>query len=273
MQNGHGIIMTTDGDTIVSPDWIAQTLLEIEDGAEVVGGRIELYSEELQCLDQFARLLHLKDERYRLLVAELEGKIMDDQYDPIPRHHQHFNGSFAITTDCYDRSGGVPVVEHLEDCAFFDRLQTIDTKSRHSFNVMVFTSARCVGRAQIGLSQQLNEWKNYNNSIENYHVESCNSIEKRLNIKKSLFGIWQLKNKINSTEFYGTIKDNSLETITSDYDLFIKCCYFGEWFAQISEYENDVENILKEPIEKAIENLEKILLKKPQQDFIQTSIL
>jgi glycosyltransferase involved in cell wall biosynthesis len=273
IQNGHGTIMTTDGDTRVSPDWIAQTISEIGRGAEVVGGRIELYTDELHGLDQFARLLHLKDERYRLLVAELEGKIIGDKYDPVPRHHQHFNGSFAITTDCYERSGGVPVVKHLEDCAFFDRLQTFDAKIRHSFNVLVSTSARCAGRAQIGLSQQLNEWKNYNNSIENYYVESCDSVEKRLNTKRNLITVWQLKNKINRTEFYNMIKGNIPETIALDYDLFIGCCYFGEWFAQISKHENDAGNISKEPIEEAIENLEKMLLKSPQQDFVQTSIL
>ncbi|MFP3591504.1 hypothetical protein [Chryseobacterium sp. SIMBA_038] len=110
----------------------------------------------MESLDQLTRLLHLKDEKYQLLVAELEGKIIDSDFDPFPRHHQHFNGSFAITSESYAKSGGVPIVEHLEDCAFFEQLQALDTKIRHSFDVKVYTSARCVGRAQIGLSYQLN---------------------------------------------------------------------------------------------------------------------
>lgn len=271
-KNGNGIIMTTDGDTTVAPDWIAQTILEIDRGAEVVGGRIELYAEEFDRLDESARLLHLKDEKYHLLVAELEGKIMDEKHDPIPRHHQHFNGSFAITTDCYERSGGVPIVKHLEDCAFFDRLQNFDAKIRHSFDVLVSTSARCAGRAQIGLSQQLNEWKNYSKSIEEYDVESCESIEKRLNLKRNMFYIWQLKDKINATEFYYIIKNNNPEIIThgSSYDLFISSLYFGEWFSKIKTISSDIK---LEPIDKAIENLEIALLKIPHQSFVQTSIL
>ncbi|MFP3591503.1 glycosyltransferase [Chryseobacterium sp. SIMBA_038] len=40
-KNGGGIIMTTDGDTTVAPDWISQTYREINNGAEVVG--VEYY--------------------------------------------------------------------------------------------------------------------------------------------------------------------------------------------------------------------------------------
>ena len=44
--NGGGLILTTDGDTIVSQDWIAQNRAEIKNGAEAVGGRILLKENE-----------------------------------------------------------------------------------------------------------------------------------------------------------------------------------------------------------------------------------
>jgi len=260
IQNRNGIIMTTDGDTTVAPDWIAQTISEIDRGAEVVGGRINLYEEEFDRLDEFARLIHLKDEKYHLLVAELEGKIMAEKHDPVPRHHQHFNGSFAITTQCYKRSGGVPIVKNLEDCAFFDRLKTFDAKIRHSFDVLVSTSARCSGRVQIGLSQQLKEWSNYGRSIKDYDVESYRSIEKQLNQKRDLFNIWQLKHKINSAEFQNIIQKNNPEIITdeSSYKHFNTCLFFGEWYSKIKTISSSYE---REPIEMAIENLEIALSK------------
>lgn len=276
IDNGDGIIMTTDGDTAVSSNWICQTIQEIDKGADVVGGRIFLYSDELEDLDPFTRLLHLKDEEYQLLIAELEGRILNVAHDPVPRHHQHFNGSFAITTECYARSGGVPVVEHLEDCAFFDRLESIDAKIRHSFNVTVFTSARFAGRAQIGLSYQLNVWKNFEKNLNNYYVESCTSILRRLDRKKNLMDLWKLKDKISELEFYKEIEKLDPKIIFEDngYESFSNCIYFGEWFEQVLKFQQDklynrLDNV---PIDKAIVDLQAILQKYPRHDFAHTSM-
>ncbi|QIY83176.1 hypothetical protein HER18_06345 [Chryseobacterium sp. NEB161] len=190
--------MTTDGDTSVAPDWICQTIAEINSGADAVGGRILFYQDEVECLDQSTLSHFLKDEEYQLLIAELEGKIIGFDFDPVPRHHQHFNGSFAITTDCYARSGGIPQVEYLEDCAFFEKLQTIDAKVRHSNKVKVYTSARFAGRTQTGLSHQLGVWKDLGQKLEDYYVESCASVTNRFEQKKHLLNLWKLKNTVNS---------------------------------------------------------------------------
>lgn len=235
IKNGGGIIMTTDGDTSAAPDWLHQTSLEIEKGADAVGGRILLYADEFESMDESIRLHHLKDEKYHLLIAELEAKISNCNFDPVPRHHQHFNGSFAITTNCYERSGGVPIVEQLEDCAFFERLKTIDAKVRHSCNVIVYTSARCVGRTKVGLSYQLGIWKNLGESVDDYLVESCDSITMRLTQKKSLMKLWKMKNDINEANFNREIReillpDHFNRTI---YRSFLKSPYFGQWYEEL----------------------------------------
>lgn len=276
IKNGGGIILTTDGDTTVSHDWISQTHLEISNGADVVGGRILLYDDELESLDKFTYQLHLKDEKYQLLIAELEAKIIIYDCDPIPRHHQHFNGSFAITTEAYAKSGGVPIVEHLEDCAFFDRLQTVDAKIRHSFDVKVYTSARCVGRTQIGLSYQLNVWKNLGKNIDNYFVESCDSIEKRLTEKRSLMDLWKVKNQIAEVNFKEHIK-KIIPEITVDekfYNLFQNTIFFGEWFEKlmIQKHKTYKDRFPAVPIDTAIKDLEMKIQTFENQYFAQTSI-
>lgn len=189
-RSGSGIIATTDGDTRVASDWLAATIEEIERGADAVGGRILIADQELKRMDEQARYFHLQDEEYRLLVSELECHLDRLAHDVRPRHHQHFNGSFAVTTEAYRRAGGIPSVRFLEDVAFYHALLRIDAKFRHSPAVKVFTSARHLGRSPVGLSFQLNEWKKLGEAGADYLVESAEAIEKKLSARKILRRLW-----------------------------------------------------------------------------------
>lgn len=192
-----GIILTTDGDTLVAPDWIAQNMLEIERGADAVGGRILMENEELAKLDAQTKNFYFLDEEYRLLVAEIECLFDYLPHNHLPRHHQNFNGSFAVTTDAFERAGGIPNVKFLEDVAFYNSLLRIDAKFRHSPNVRVFTSARNAGRVALGLSTQLNKWQIMGRKHDIYFVESAQSIERRILSRKRLRELWQCANRRN----------------------------------------------------------------------------
>lgn len=191
-KNG-GIIMTTDGDTQVADDWIAANLYEINQGADAVGGRILFSETELAAMNPAVRRFHLLDEQYRLLIAELESLIDFLPHDAVPRHHQHFNGSFAVTTEIYEKAGGVPDVRCLEDVAFFQSLMRIDAKFRHSPIVRVYTSARGDGRTEAGLSTQINNWKILAEKGEDFLVESAEAVEKRLKAQNRLRQMWQTR--------------------------------------------------------------------------------
>jgi len=181
-----GIIATTDGDTQVSPDWIAANIEEIKNGADAVGGRILINLPELEQMDSKARNFHLLDEEYRLLVAEMEHFFDNLSHDSHPRHYQHFNASIAVTTDIFAKAGGVPKVNFLEDVAFYQSLMRIDAKFRHSQAVKVFTSARHVGRTEEGLSTQINKWKMMGQNGDVFLVESAQAIERRLVARNNL---------------------------------------------------------------------------------------
>jgi len=185
-----GIIATTDGDTRVAPDWIAQTIEEINRGADAVGGRILIETAELARMDEYARYFYLLDEEYRLLAAEYECHLDRLFHDVYPRHHQHFNGSFAVTTAAFKQAGGIPDVPFLEDIAFYHALLRIDAKVRHSPSVKVFTSSRHSGRSAVGLSFQLNEWKNLGEKSDRLTVESANAIRSKLLARKVLRQLW-----------------------------------------------------------------------------------
>lgn len=261
-----GIIFTTDGDTEVSEDWIAANLYEIKRGSDAVGGRILFSKNELNAMNSAARNFHLIDEEYRLLAAELES-IRDFQpHDASPRHHQHFNGSFAVTTEIYKKAGGVPDVRCLEDVAFFQSLMRIDAKFRHSSIVKVYTSARTNGRTEAGLSTQINDWKNIAEQGEKFFVESAESIEERLKNQNNLRQIWQKlqTNKPNLDEIKNLASDFC---VSFDYlsKVLNKPQTFGILLENICR-EQEKQNIRNnkfspEPVAEAVRKL-KIILEK-----------
>lgn len=188
---GWGIIATTDGDTRVAPDWIAAILCEISLGADAVSGRILFGENELARLDPVTRQYHLRDVGYRLLTAELEGFLDPLAHDSIPRHFQHFNASFAVTTEAYRRAGGVPKVEFLEDFAFYNALAAVDARFRHSPLVRVYTSARSVGRTACGLSTQLQQWTVMSENNLPWTVPGLGELETRFAARRALRRCWQ----------------------------------------------------------------------------------
>lgn len=185
-----GIMATTDGDTRVAPDWIARTIEEVRAGADAVGGRILIDAAELAKMDERARYFHLLDEEYRLLAAEYEYHLDRLSHDVYPRHHQHFNGSFAVTTKAFEAAGGIPDVPFLEDIAFYHALLRIDAKVRHSPAVRVYTSSRHFGRSAVGLSFQLNEWKKLGEKGAALTVESAKTIRGKMIERKTLRRFW-----------------------------------------------------------------------------------
>ncbi len=186
-----GVILTTDADTAVASDWLAANLCEIKNGADAVGGRILIKADELKKMSGKARRFHLLDTDYRLLTAEIEARLDYIAHDYLPRHHQHFNASFAVTTAAFARAGGVPRVRFLEDVAFYHALLRVDARFRHSPLVNVETSSRQCGRTEMGLSTQIKEWKIMGEKGDKLQVESAKAIEERIRLRKSLRFLWR----------------------------------------------------------------------------------
>ncbi len=154
------LILSTDADTTVAPDWLAQNWQEAERGAGAIGGRISLLPADIDALDDRTKHIQRCDDRYRLLISWLEDVCDPQPHDRWPRHHQHFTGSLAVRPEIYQQVGGLPPREYLEDVAFYEALICQDVAFRHSPAVRVHTSARLDGRTPVGLAEQLSRWKN-----------------------------------------------------------------------------------------------------------------
>lgn len=186
----RGVIASTDGDSQVSPTWIAANLYEINCGADAVGGRIFVERAGRASLDPYARACYLREVGYRYLITELETYLDPDPYDGFPRHYQHYGASLAVTAEMYALAGGLPAVRTPEDVAFYRALVRVNARFRHSSLVRVVTSARQIGRTNVGLANQLSKWVEMGRQQQPFVVEPAAAIETRFVARRQLRVMW-----------------------------------------------------------------------------------
>ncbi len=166
-------ILTTDADTVVAPDWIAQNLRAIARGAYAVGGMIEWKPGHFAKLPRGVQRAVQADREYQRLQAQLEHLLDPQEGDPWPRHLEHFGASLACTPQAYARAGGLPPVRCLEDVAFVVALERSGVTIRHEPKVVVYTSLRLNGRCPVGLSGQLRRWQGMSSKGKDQLVPSA----------------------------------------------------------------------------------------------------
>src|ERR1700733_6795573 len=156
MEGGEraGVILTTDADSQVAPNWIATNLAAFEAGAEAVLGRIELDGEGKFLPDALHRRGELEDT-YERLLAELSWLLDPLEYNPWPHHATISGASLGVTRSAYCRVGRLPRVPLGEDKALVALLYHHDARIRHCPTAHVITSGRTDGRAPGGVADTL----------------------------------------------------------------------------------------------------------------------
>jgi Glycosyl transferase family 2 len=185
----RGIIASTDGDTRVAPNWIWAIQTEIRRGADVVGGQIMTDRSSLAQLDAPVRWRHWRSLYYHHLKTKLEAYIDAEPFDHWPRHQHHYGASLAVTAEMYQKAGGMPAVRTPEDVAFYQKLVRLNAQFRHSPQVRVTTSARAIGRTDIGFANQLAQWAAMGQQA--LLVESCKALETRFRARFHIRQLWQ----------------------------------------------------------------------------------
>lgn len=139
----HGLVATTDADTVAGTGWLAAQLALSDAGAQAIGGRIDLLAEEAVALPPAvleARRRNLDERRQRVGDAE---------------HGQFSGASLSLTAETYDYVGGLEPRVALEDEALERALMRRGVPIVRSNAVNVRTSARTAGRAPLGLAHDL----------------------------------------------------------------------------------------------------------------------
>jgi hypothetical protein len=156
MEGGEtdGVILTTDADSQVAPNWIAENLAAFAAGAEAVLGRIDLDEEGARLPEALHRRGELENT-YERLLTELSWLLDPLGHDPWPHHATISGASLGVTRTAYCRAGRLPRVPVGEDKALIALLSRHDARIRHCPTAHVITSGRTHGRAPGGVADAL----------------------------------------------------------------------------------------------------------------------
>jgi hypothetical protein len=149
-----GVILTTDADSQVAPNWIAENLAAFEAGAEAVLGRIDLDGEGKFLPEALHRRGELEDA-YERLLTELSWRLDPLEHNPWPHHATISGASLGVTRTAYCRVGRLPRIPLGEDRALITLLSRQDARIRYCPTASVITSGRTNGRAPGGVADTL----------------------------------------------------------------------------------------------------------------------
>lgn len=150
-----GIILSTDADSRVPPNWVALNWAAVRAGADAVAGRVELDAAEAALLPASLPARGRLEDIYDALITEAEARIDPDPHDPWPCHRTAIGATLAVTRAAYLRVGGMPEIPLGEDGAFIARLLEHGLRVRHATDVCVTISARLAGRAPGGVADTI----------------------------------------------------------------------------------------------------------------------
>ena len=149
------MLMTTDADATVPPDWVARNLRGLHKGVDIVCGRAIIDPLDAALIPSH---LHEDDARECHLIAlldELAWVLDPELHDPPLRHIEASGASLAVSLEAFRRVGGIPAIRSGEDRAFVRALWMIDAKVRHDPTIKVMVSGRIVGRAEGGMADAI----------------------------------------------------------------------------------------------------------------------
>ena len=149
-----GVILTSDADSQVAPNWIAENLAAFQAGAEAVLGRIDLDGEGKFLPEALHRRGELEDA-YERLLTELSWRLDPLEHNPWPHHATISGASLGVTRTAYCRVGRLPRVPLGEDKALIALLSRQDARIRYCPTAHVITSGRTKGRAPGGVADTL----------------------------------------------------------------------------------------------------------------------
>ena len=150
-----GVLLTTDADSRVPPQWLARNLAAIHAGCGAVAGRVTLEPAEEGLLPQALMRRTARENAYEQALLALSARIDPVAHDPWPNHWSASGASYGVTLDAYRAIGGLPYPASGEDRALADMLLRHDIPIRHDPDIVVVTSARLDGRACGGVADTI----------------------------------------------------------------------------------------------------------------------
>ena len=153
--HADGIVMTTDADSCVAPDWLEANLAALRAGADVVCGRAVINPVDALRIPHHLHEDDAVEVAYGAALDRLHALLDPDPADPWPRHTEESGASIAVRRPAFLAAGGVPAVSLGEDRALVAALRSVDARVRHDPEVCVTVSGRTEGRAGGGMADTI----------------------------------------------------------------------------------------------------------------------
>lgn len=191
----NGVMMTSDADALVEPDWIAMNLAELE-RADLICGTVLPCEDELARLpDSFAR--HGAAEgAYMQAVIRLIDRLDPQPHNPKPAHRNAAGASLAFRAPLYADIGGMPDLPHREDRVFVENAEARDWRISFAETPVVRASCRLTGRTGGGMAAALRARIEENDPLCDELLEPARTAILRYGMKGQLRKAWPDRQKM-----------------------------------------------------------------------------
>ncbi|MFL5288138.1 MAG: glycosyltransferase family 2 protein [Rhodopila sp.] len=98
-----GILLTTDADGTVPPDWIQRNLAALVAGADLVCGQSLVEAVEAKFIPQHLHDDDVLERRLAALIDQMAWIIDPDPADPLPRHQEDAGASLGVWVSAWRR--------------------------------------------------------------------------------------------------------------------------------------------------------------------------
>ncbi|NIZ11263.1 glycosyltransferase family 2 protein [Pseudooceanicola sp. HF7] len=150
----QGVVLTTDADSRVCPDWLDANLSELSQ-ADLICGTVLPDAQEFAQLPRIISQRGAAEGEYVALTLALRALIDPLEHDLAPCGLGAAGASLAFRMPLYLDTGGIPALPRNEDRAFAAIAEDRGWRVRHSEKVRVSTSCRLDGRAPGGMAEAL----------------------------------------------------------------------------------------------------------------------
>lgn len=191
LARSDGILLTTDADGEVAPNWIERNYEAITAGADLVCGRVVLHPWEEALIPGHLRADDALECGLIGLLDRIAHRLDPDPADPQPRHSEAAGASLAVTSAAFRRVGGIPALPSGEDRAFVRALARIDARIRHDPSVVVSVSGRTSGRAPGGMADAIRRRIQRQDEFADEQVEPAVDAYRRYDFRRRVRRAWR----------------------------------------------------------------------------------
>ncbi|MFL5287260.1 MAG: glycosyltransferase, partial [Rhodopila sp.] len=186
-----GILLTSDADGAVPPDWVQRNLAALLDGADLVCGQSLVEVVEAEFVPQHLHDDDVLERRLAALIDEMAWIVDPDPADPLPRHQENSGASLGVWVSAWRRASGIPPVHTAEDRAFVAALRRVDAWIRHDPGIFVTVSGRVIGRAAGGMADAIRRRIVQQDEFTDETLEPPADARRRLTLRARARSVWE----------------------------------------------------------------------------------